>query len=109
MMMDHDKPSLIAHEEQIGTWKDQLNEFFDDDPARAAAAGPRKPFKVYLRETPADPLSPGVKVLLWVAGLLVAALLIAALVRGPRPRAAAAPAAPNTVGFHDVATRPAIV
>jgi hypothetical protein len=40
---------------------------------------PARPFEEYLRETPAAPLSIGVKVLLWIAGVVVAILFAAAI------------------------------
>lgn len=40
-----------------------------------------KPFQVYLRETPAHPLSPAIKVIFWVLGLVVAVLFLLALWR----------------------------
>jgi hypothetical protein len=48
-----------------------------------------KPFPVYLRETPAVPLSTFTKVVLWIVGIIVALLFAAALWRaasghGPR-------------------------
>ncbi len=42
---------------------------------------PSKPFLTYLRETPAQPLSTFTKVVLWIAGIVVAVLLLAALWR----------------------------
>jgi hypothetical protein len=40
-----------------------------------------KPFQVYLRGTPAHPLSPGIKAIFWVLGLIVAVLFLLALWR----------------------------
>ena len=60
---------------------------------------PTKPFSVYLRETPAQPISTFTKFVLWIVGIVVALLLFAALwrvsqrhgpgrrVRGPPPDA----------------------
>jgi hypothetical protein len=39
---------------------------------------PVKPFAVYLRETPAEPLSPTTKAVLWIAGTVVGLLFLAA-------------------------------
>src|SRR5689334_2158571 len=62
-------------------------ELFEDlGPAGPGADGPRKPFADYVRETPAEPLSGGVKALLWAAAIVVALILVAALTLGPRPR-----------------------
>jgi hypothetical protein len=41
-------------------------------------AKPVKPFEFYLRETPAEPLSPATKAILWVIGAVVALLFLAA-------------------------------
>jgi hypothetical protein len=68
---------------------------------------PTKPFVTYLRETPAQPLSTFTKVVLWIAGIVVALLLLAAVWRvthryglarrAPRsPRPAAESAIPET-------------
>ena len=42
---------------------------------------PTKPFKVYLRETPARPFSPGVKAIFWVLGIIVGLLFLLSLWR----------------------------
>ena len=42
---------------------------------------PTKPFATYLLETPAQPVSAWTKAVLWMAGIVVAALLFAALWR----------------------------
>ena len=44
-------------------------------------ARPTKPFPVYLRETPAEPLSSATKAILWVVGIVVALLFLAAVWR----------------------------
>jgi hypothetical protein len=51
-------------------------------------AAPVKPFPVYLRETPGEPLSPATKFVLALAGIVVAVLFVAALWRATHPRAA---------------------
>src|SRR5580698_4483125 len=60
---------------------------------------PTKPFSVYLRETPAQPISTFTRFILWIVGIVVFLLLFAALwqvsqrhglrrrVRGPQPAA----------------------
>jgi hypothetical protein len=53
--------------------------FVDETPV--VSAGATKPFDVYLRETPAHPLSPGIKAIFWVLGFIVAALFLAAIWR----------------------------
>ena len=40
---------------------------------------PTKPFPVYLRETPAQPISTFTRFMLWIVGIVVALLLFAAL------------------------------
>src|SRR5262245_35981892 len=42
---------------------------------------PTKPFPVYLRETPAFPMSSTVKAMLWFAGIIVGILFLAAVVK----------------------------
>ena len=58
-------------------------------PSNATSTKLVKPFPVYLRETPAVPLSTLTKVMLWMVGIIVALLFLAALWRvllghGPR-------------------------
>jgi hypothetical protein len=53
--------------------------FVDDTPVGTARA--TKPFKVVLRETPAQPLSPLQQAMLWVFGIAVAMLFLVALWR----------------------------
>ena len=66
--------------EQEHSIKVRSNELYVEDtpvvPARAT-----KPFPVYLRETPARPLSPGIKAIFWVLGIIVAVLFLAAIWR----------------------------
>jgi hypothetical protein len=50
-------------------------------------AAPVKPFPVYLRETPGEPLSPATKLVLSIAGIVVAVLFVAAIWRATHPRA----------------------
>jgi hypothetical protein len=71
--------------------------FVESEPA--SAARPVKPFPVYLRETPAVPISGTIKAVLWMVGIIVALLFIAAVWRlmvrygHQRPSAAARRAA----------------
>ena len=46
---------------------------------------PVKPFPIYLRETPANPMSSAVKVILWIVGIAVLLLFCVALWRTQRP------------------------
>ena len=50
-------------------------------------APPVKPFPVYLRETPGEPLSPATKFVLGIVGIVVAVLFFAAVWRAAHPRA----------------------
>ena len=62
------------------------HELFVEEPT--GPAGPAKPFSEYLRETPATPLSGGVKAGLWAVALVAALLFAAAvwrLINPPRP------------------------
>lgn len=47
---------------------------------------PVKPFPVYLRETPGEPLSPATKVVLSITGVIVVVLFFAAVWRVTHPR-----------------------
>jgi cytoskeletal protein RodZ len=58
--------------------------------------GPTRPFAEYLRETPAPPLSPGVKAVLWALAVVVALLFAAALWRSISRTNARAPKKPKT-------------
>ena len=71
-----------------------------------------KPFPVYLRETPAVPLSTFTKVVLWIVGIIVALLFAAALWRaafghGPRRQTRAPRPAARSVMLHTPADPPA--
>jgi hypothetical protein len=61
--------------EQDISIKAREHELYVPDPETGK---PVKPFKVYLRETPAEPLSPTTKAILWVVGTVVALLFLAA-------------------------------
>jgi hypothetical protein len=65
----------------------------------------RKPFPVYLRETPAEPISAGIKTILWIVGALVVIVFAAAIWRtihrGSKPRKQAAPVAKRPVALAD--------
>jgi len=66
--------------EQEHSIKARGKELFVGQP-KPENAQPTKPFRVYLRETPAQPISTFTKVVLWIAGIVVAVLLLAALWR----------------------------
>ncbi len=71
--------------EQELSIKKREQELFVDPNAAAADRPAVKPFPVYLRETPAVPLSSGVKAVLWIVGIAVLLILVAALWRSQRP------------------------
>ena len=60
--------------------KDRKKQLYDDGPP--VEGGSARPFKEFLRETPAAPLSGGVKAALWAVGVVVVLLLLAALLKG---------------------------
>jgi len=69
--------------------KDRKNLLYEDDaPPPGPARPPSKPFDVYLRETPAAPLSPGIKAAIWAAGAVVALLLAGAAMKPSPPKSA---------------------
>jgi hypothetical protein len=66
--------------EQEHSIKERSQELFiEETPVVAPRA--TKPFGVFLRETPAQPLSPGIQALLWAVGGVVAVLFLVALWR----------------------------
>ncbi|MBX6315548.1 MAG: hypothetical protein IRY99_21940 [Isosphaeraceae bacterium] len=86
------KPGVPEQDQLIKAAKHQL---FEEEVV--TSSGPRKTFREYLRETPARPLSMGVKALLWGAGAVVVLLLILALLSSGQSSHAKrpAPAAPT--------------
>lgn len=84
--------NMPEQEHSIRARSDEL--FLEETPVSARSS---KPFKAYLRETPAQPLSPAIKALFWLIGIVVGLLFLAALWRisqrhGGRPTARSAPA-----------------
>jgi hypothetical protein len=79
---------MDAPREQEQSIKDRKKLLFDDDPfpVPTGPAVERKPFAVYLQKTPAQPLSTGVKALLWAAGIVVGLLLAGAAWRSSQPK-----------------------
>jgi hypothetical protein len=73
--------------EQETSIKERERALYHDHGQPETDRPPLKPFPVYLRETPAMPLSPGVKLLLWAVGIIVVILFVAALWRAQNPRA----------------------
>jgi hypothetical protein len=70
--------------------KARKSDLFDADKPSSTSTGPRRSFADLLKDTPADPLSPLVRALLWTLGTVVVLLLVAALATGgpkkPRPK-----------------------
>src|SRR5271157_5942529 len=71
--------------EQELSIREREQELFVEPQDTPAAEPPVKPFPIYLRETPAIPMSTGVKVILWIVGIAVLLLFVAALWRAQRP------------------------
>ena len=71
--------------EQELSIREREQELFVDPQETPTGEPPVKPFPIYLRETPAKPMSPAVKVILWIVGIAVLLLLGAALWRTQRP------------------------
>jgi hypothetical protein len=91
--MAPDHPHQRTQEQSIRARKNQL--FGDDEVPDDSSAGPRKSLRDCLRETPATPLSPLVKGVLWAVGIVVLLLLAVALATGggkKKPRARTPPA-----------------
>jgi len=85
------KTHLPGYEEQAQAFREHL---FEEEVAHVATeSARRKPFRAYLRETPAEPIPSGIKVLLWVAAVVVTLLLFASLARGVGARKATSPRA----------------
>ncbi|WP_165230687.1 hypothetical protein [Aquisphaera insulae] len=81
--MGKDRRNMPSQERSI---KDREQEIFDDLPPATGPVPAARPFAEYLRETPAAPLSSGVKAIFWIAGIAVILLLCAALWRAQHPR-----------------------
>lgn len=91
--MAPETPKRRESEEQ--SIKARKKELFDEQVREVSVSGPRKPPSVYLQQTPALPLSTGVKTTLWIVGVIVVLLFLAALMtRGARPRR------PRTAAVH---------
>jgi len=83
--------------EQELSIREREQELFAEPQETPTAEPPVKPFPIYLRETPANPMSSEVKVILWIVGIAVVLLFCVALWRTQRPsllrRTSAAPKA----------------
>ncbi len=71
--------------EQELSIREREQELFAEPQETPTADPPVKPFPIYLRETPANPMSPAVKVILWIVGIAVLLLFCVALWRTQRP------------------------
>jgi hypothetical protein len=80
------KPSSQEQEQAIKARKQLLFEV-EEQPGAVT----RKPFAEYLRETPAAPLSGGMKAALWAAGAVALLMLVLALVKGGREKRPSSP------------------
>jgi hypothetical protein len=71
--------------EQELSIRDREQELFVEVQDNSAPEPTVKPFPIYLRETPAYPISTEVKVILWIVGIAVLLLFGVALWRTQRP------------------------
>ncbi len=71
--------------EQELSIREREQELFVESQDTPVAAPPVKPFPIYLRETPANPMATEVKVILWIVGFAVLLLFGVALWRAQRP------------------------
>ncbi|MGO8900053.1 MAG: hypothetical protein ACLQU5_17125 [Isosphaeraceae bacterium] len=71
--------------EQELSIREREQELFVEPQETPAAGPPVKPFPIYLRETPANPMSSEVTVILWIVGIAVLLLFCVALWRTQRP------------------------
>ena len=74
-------------ETQEQSIKARKNELFEEE--REDPGGPRRPFRAYLQDTPATPMSVGVKASLWGTGAVVGLLFVGAIAGGHETRATA--------------------
>ena len=98
------------HETQEQSIKARKHQLFEAD--TPAFVGSGRPFKEFLRETPAAPLSGLTRAALWAAAVVVVLVLIATLVKtfhrpprpAPRPAAKAALLDEPPAGMDDLAS-----
>jgi hypothetical protein len=100
--MPAESRNLPEQERSIKAREHEL--YFKPLPRSEARAS--KPFPVYLRETPAEPLSTATKTILWIVALLVALVFLAAIWRvthrrSTRSRNRAAPPAAQATTLVD--------
>jgi hypothetical protein len=89
--------------EQEHSIKVRSNELYVEDTPESAPRA-TKPFPVYLRETPAQPLSSGTKAIFWTLGFIVALLFLAAIWRVVHRHAPKRPAGETEVKTVRIAT-----
>jgi hypothetical protein len=90
----------VTQEQSI---KDRKKQLYDVD-APLVPEGSSRPFKEFLRDTPAAPLAGGVKAMLWAVGVVVVLLLAAALFKGlGGPKRPAKAAWEPTINAHRLA------
>ena len=80
--MGSERRSMSEQELSI---REREREIFVEPRETPVAVPPVKPFPIYLRETPADPMSSEVTVILWIVGVAVLLLFCVALWRTQRP------------------------
>jgi hypothetical protein len=91
--MSSERRSMPEQELSI---KEREQELFVDPLETPTSESRVKPFPIYLRETPAVPMSSGVKLILWIVGISVVLIFCVAIWRARRPpRPLQAPGAPK--------------
>lgn len=75
-MSPHRNPS-----EQEHSIKARSNELFESEGPSAGAGRASRPFREYLKETPARPFSPLIQAMFWSLGAIVLLLFLAAIWR----------------------------
>ena len=80
--MGSERRSMSEQELSI---REREQELFVEPRETPVAVPPVKPFPIYLRETPANPMSSEVTVILWIVGIAVLLLFCVALWRTQRP------------------------
>ena len=77
---------MAVPREQEDSIKDRKKLLFDNDDPPFIATGDRKPFALYLKETPPQPISGLVKAMLWAVGIAVGVLLMGAMWKASQPK-----------------------
>lgn len=111
--MSTPKPSASrdALESQDNSIKARKSQLFEAP--EASPLGVVRPFAEYLKEVPADPLSPGLRAGLWALAALVGLLFLASLMKGrmggPAEKPGASEAPGSTGRLQPVASRTSTV